>query len=71
MESACKGKVLSGANKGKSCNHPAVIDGYCIPHQRQKEYDKIIEEGKIVCSNFFRGCDTIVPADYKYSKCKN
>lgn len=69
METLCKGKVLSGSRKEKSCNHPAKLDGYCIPHQLQKEYDILIEEGKNLCLNFFRGCKTILPTDHKYSRC--
>ncbi len=57
----CKGIVQSGPRKGLNCIPKQSVDsdGYCIQHQRYKEYLKLVESGKKPCSQFFRGCNTI------------
>jgi len=56
----CKAVVLEGARKGESCMFPAGENLYCGRHQRNYLYEKLINEGKIPCRFFFRGCDTIL-----------
>ena len=57
----CKGIVQSGPRKGLNCIPKQSVDsdGYCIQHQRYKEYLKLVESGKKLCSQFFRGCNTV------------
>jgi hypothetical protein len=57
----CKAIVQSGPRKGLNCEHPKLDDdGYCSHHQRHKEYDKLTADRKVLCRNFFRGCNSIL-----------
>lgn len=64
MESipTCRGIVKQGPRKGQQCIPATTVDsdGYCTKHQRDKEYDKLVAEGKKVCRFFLRGCNAIV-----------
>ena len=56
-DSCCKAIVQQGTRKKQQCQRSPKMNGYCIYHQRNAEYDKAIYEGKILCGMFFRGCD--------------
>ncbi len=43
-------------------------DGYCTKHQRQKEYDTLLSQGKTLCRFFFRGCNSEIPKGTKTCK---
>ncbi len=60
MSNPCKAFVREGPRKGQPCIPTTSIDsdGYCERHQRQKEYDKLIADGKRLCRMFFRGCNS-------------
>jgi len=69
METCCV-TVAQGPRKGLLCQFPKTSDTnpYCGRHQRQKEYDELIKQGKNPCLNFFRACNATV--DKQNTKCK-
>ncbi len=62
MKSNCKAIIQDGPRKGQSCIQTTKVDadGYCARHQRQKEYNSFLAQGKRVCRMFFRGCNSIL-----------
>lgn len=56
-EKRCKAIVQQGPRKGMQCEKELPESGYCVYHQRNKEYDTLIAEGKNLCNGFFRGCN--------------
>jgi hypothetical protein len=69
----CKAIVQEGPRKGESCMFPPSDNGYCGRHERNREYDEGITEGKVWCRYFFRGCSTELTTqevDAKEVSCK-
>ncbi len=64
---SCKAIIQYGPRKGKPCIPSNEVDsqGYCKKHQRQKEYDILIAQGKHLCRKFFRGCNSEVSDNEK------
>jgi hypothetical protein len=67
---SCKATIQDGARKGQSCIYAIAIDqdGYCTRHQRQKEYDTLMAQGKRLCRKFFRGCNSEIQEGEKTCK---
>ena len=69
----CKAIIQEGPRKGESCMFPPSNKGYCGRHERNREYDEGIAEGKVWCRYFFRGCSTELTTqevDAKEVSCK-
>jgi hypothetical protein len=69
----CKAEVQSGNRKGEKCNRIGKDNGYCIHHQRQYQYNLLINEDKQLCDMFFRGCNNELSKNdiiNKYKNCK-
>jgi hypothetical protein len=72
----CKAVVQEGPRKGAECKFPPLEHGYCGRHQRNREYDEGIQEGKKWCRFFFRGCnitlseDEIIAKEVTCKECK-
>lgn len=66
----CKAIIQDGPRKGQPCIPVTAIDsdGYCKRHQRQKEYDILVGQGKHLCRKFFRGCNSEVQEGEKTCK---
>ena len=62
-EIICKAIVQQGPRKNQSCERPPQVNGYCVYHQRNYEYDQYIKEGKKLCGMFFRGCNSELSKD--------
>jgi hypothetical protein len=62
-ETICKAIVQQGPRKNQSCERPPQVNGYCVYHQRNYEYDQYIKEGKKLCGMFFRGCNSELSQD--------
>lgn len=66
----CLYKILT-----KDTNKTKLIDNrYCDKHQSEAWRKQTGNEGNKLCNNYKRGCDIILPADFKYSychKCRN
>jgi hypothetical protein len=71
----CKAVVQQGVRKGERCQRIKIDENeYCIYHQRNYEYDKCIEQGKKLCSMFFRGCNnelSMTDLSNSYKKCES
>lgn len=67
----CEALIQSGDRKGERCMLIATTNGYCIHHQRQYQYELLINEGKELCGMFFRGCDNELSEDDINNKYKN
>lgn len=67
----CKATIQEGSRKGERCKFPpGDSNNYCGRHQRNFEYDTLIESGKKPCRFFFRGCNTILEESDKSPSCK-
>lgn len=69
--SVCKAIVNIGPNKGNQCERPSTDNAYCGRHQRNYQHQILTEDNKIPCSQFFRGCNSIVLKSGKCDECKN
>lgn len=57
----CKAIIQEGERKGEKCKFPpGELNAYCGRHQRNYEYDTLIDEGKKPCRFFFRGCNSLI-----------
>jgi hypothetical protein len=58
----CHGIIKQGPRKGLHCIPATTVDsdGYCTKHQRDKEYDALVKDGKKPCRFFFRGCNSVL-----------
>lgn len=62
---------MTGKRKGQQCEFPKSDDNdYCGRHQRNFKFEFLVKEGKIPCTDFFRGCDTIVNKKGRCDICK-
>lgn len=67
----CKATIQEGSRKGERCTFPpGDSNAYCGRHQRNFEYDTLIENGKKPCRFFFRGCNTVLDETEKSPSCK-
>lgn len=67
----CKGVIQEGTRKGERCKFPpGETNLYCKRHQRNYEYDTLVETGKKPCRFFFRGCNNILEDTEKSPSCK-
>jgi len=64
----CKAIINIGPNKGTQCVRPATENDFCGRHQRNYQYQLLINDNKIPCAQFYRGCDNTV---IKTGKCKS
>lgn len=65
----CKAIIQEGTRKGEKCKFPpGELNAYCGRHQRNYEYDTLIEEGKRPCRFFFRGCNSLL--EHNTSSCE-
>jgi hypothetical protein len=64
----CKAVVQEGPRKGESCKFPPSENAYCGRHQRNRQYDEGIKEGKHWCRYFFRGCDAELTTEEQEAK---
>ena len=62
-EELCKGIVQQGSRKGLQFQREKGENGYCVYHQRNYEHDRLLADGKKVCSGFFRGCNNELTND--------
>jgi len=69
--SNCKAIIQSGERVGENCKRIGKDNGYCIHHQRQYQYDLLINEDKKICNMFFRGCDNELSENDIINKYKN
>lgn len=67
QKQATKPKVAMCKYCGK---FKAKENGYCQPHARQGWKADVEKSGKKVCSNYTRGCKTILPKEYKFTRCE-
>jgi hypothetical protein len=67
----CKAKIQEGPRKGESCTFPpGDSNAYCGRHQRNYEYDTLVNSEKRLCRFFFRGCNSLLEASEKSPSCK-
>ncbi len=69
----CKALVSQGPRKGQPCQSVPLANEYCVHHQRNYEYEQMIQEGKNVCGMFFRGCQqerSVDDLERGYKHCK-
>jgi len=67
----CKAIIQEGPRKGDSCTFPpGDSNDYCGRHQRNYEYDTLVNSGKKPCRFFFRGCNTLLEDSEKSPSCK-
>jgi hypothetical protein len=67
----CKATIQEGTRKGERCVFPSCeLNPYCGRHQRNYEYDSLIESGKKPCRFFFRGCNIILEETESSLSCK-
>jgi len=65
----CKGKTQKGID---CCNQALENDNYCELHQSYKKYITLLNENKIICVNWIRGCWTETNNDFKKcQECRN
>ena len=68
----CKAIIQEGTRKGEQCKFPpGELNVYCGRHQRNYEYDTLIETGKKPCRFFFRGCNSLLEVSEKSPSCKS
>lgn len=66
----CKAIIQEGTRKGECCKFPpGKTNAYCGRHQRNYEYDILIQAGKRPCRFFFRGCNTTLDQSEKSASC--
>jgi hypothetical protein len=66
----CKAIIQEGTRKGECCKFPpGETNAYCGRHQRNYEYDILIQAGKRPCRFFFRGCNTTLKQSEKSPSC--
>lgn len=66
----CKATIQEGVRKGKRCTFPpGETNVYCSRHQRNYEYDTLLEAGNRPCRFFFRGCNTLLDVCEKSPSC--
>ena len=64
--------ICIGFIKGNPCHFEALENGYCGNHQRQKKQIAIESDGVYrVCSNYIRGCVSILDTNNKYKYCND
>lgn len=58
--------------KQDDCTFEANESGYCGKHENSAERfkEKVENDGRIVCTNYVRGCRVSLSSDSKYKKCK-
>lgn len=68
----CKAIIQEGTRKGETCKFPPGDSNvYCGRHQRNFEYDTLIESGKRPCRFFFRGCNTLLESTETSLSCSS
>lgn len=66
----CKAIIQEGNRKGEKCKFPpGDSNAYCGRHQRNFEYDTLIDSGKRPCRFFFRGCNTLLESTSSSPSC--
>lgn len=70
MLTTCKA-LVTGKRKGQQCEFPkSQTNDYCGKHQRNYLYEQLINDGKIPCRLFFRGCDAVVSVKGSCDDCR-
>jgi hypothetical protein len=67
----CKALIQQGKRAGEKCERESKENGYCIYHQRNYQYEQLINQEKKLCGMFFRGCNNELNQDDLTNNYKN
>jgi hypothetical protein len=70
----CRALIQQGKRAGEKCERESKENGYCIYHQRNYQYEQLINQEKKLCGMFFRGCNNELNQDdltNNYKNCNN
>lgn len=70
MLTTCKA-IVTGKRKGARCEFPRSEENeYCGRHQRNYNHEMLVNQAKIPCLDFFRGCDNLVIKNGRCDTCR-
>jgi hypothetical protein len=66
-------QLAPGKCQHDGCKFKASKEGYCMKHYNSASRfnETVIASGKKTCSNYVRGCRSILEMDYNYARCED